>query len=960
MNQPVYLLFVVLLFAASGSPTQDEVVGSRALFPAGGDCSRGLESLFNLGLPDVAHALYVNLARRHGESYRGAEAGDFDCSWLPGRAWLLKTEDGGKAWAVPVDGTRVLEVTNLHMIAREAKTGDNLHKGERPPSAKAGEGAGYGRNIVRCSPADPREDLAVVTNRLASQTDTDRYGRVPYGPYMILAANLHRAGFREEAQAIAGILLKRSTAPETVADAINRMADGQYETACDLFFRKGDWQEYSRALSLLLARFKTTWRRREAVVRLAAQVKERIERIEPPSIEGEGISEEDKTLAAAMADETMDSDGLPASALWILPWSRTVSNSFSTAASPVCRILQRRMRSIPMLIALSSDPHLTPVDASVLVRRYSYDAEWLSVRTTGQRPEENGLKRRPVTRGELAALFLHMLVRPKIPWQGSGYSSSRSPDGMWHVDEDAWQSEADWYKENKDKEPSEIALNYVANGSRNQAQAARLWFVENSSERDREKLERLFLGLRPSSDSAQMIKDYVTARGPEAAHFVRECAAVASNRAARSDSSMYKDPDGVGASDFGHLSLLTHTAEQLLGGIAAGTNDTDQLWWPLEGALSREKPNRQLSLVLASAVATTNVDTRVQVLRILDRWRWRSSADRGADGGLSPREHADRWRILLSDSRPTEACEVDLDGPTVADIAAESAEAVYGTTEECYEYYHGPCACHVDDRIRALKVRRELGRVAGMPKDRLSAFPCSESVTREERRRLVDTIMKAEGADQARLLATFSMAEILALGEESERNPDLRSRLQPLAYRIVNVDVGNSVTNECASLKESEGRVLDRRILETLAGICRSSAAADRRLMILVLRRPGLGGVHIAAFNPKSEDEIWRWVMCKARRQDDRAYAAIVSLFWAPLAGPDEWIWPVGERTEQREEPDEVLLLADPPSKEEPSESKYWDALGKCSIDRTDMFAAGHIVAVAFPRLADRKEEGSR
>ena len=902
--------------------------------------------------------MYVHLTVAHHVEYWGTPPDSFDLADLPGRAWLLKAEENGKARLLPADGTRVLEVTNLYMIGRRPVIGDRSVSLEESPVVGAEGRSACNRDIIRCKPADAREDYGVVTNRLANQATPDQSGLTLQGRYMILAANLYRAGFKTEANTLAGMLLKSKSAKTVLAIAMDRMADTQYETACDLLFKTRNWQEYRRSLDLLLSRFDATWRRRGAVAALAAQVKDRVAHPLPPPIQGAGITDEDKALASAMANEMLDPDRPLASTLWILPQSDVAGDSVNAPGSSFSRILQRGMKSIPLLIALTNDNYLVPVDAPLLSRQDSYIAEWLYIRATGRRMDENGLCRRPVTRGELASLFLRLLVLPEVPLQNAGYGSSRSSDGVWHVDEGSWQSESEWYEQNAGKAPSDLALNYVAKGNCRQSDEARMWLVRNGTERDTGKLEKWLLNLVPSSDSMQFVGDYVTVQGPKAVRFVREYETALTNRASLFRSNLSDDPEYSRVKDavqsLRHLRLVTRTAEQLLAEFEAGTNGPGELRWPLECALSREEPNRQLSLVLAAAVATTNVKTRLQLLGNLGTWRWRPAANRHRAGGANPREYADLWRTLLADFRPTSAGGDDLD-ESVADVVAGVIDTVYGAPGESF---HEPCEGRADSRIRDLKRRRALDRVDGKTGDQLPAYPCSENVTQERRERLVDDIMKAPATGLVARIASLSMSEILALGEDAGNNADLGHRLQPMAYRVAKVEIGRDCPAECGRLGEFEGKVLDRRILETVAGICRKVAAANGKLFIVAVRRPGLEGVRLAAFDPGNEEDVWRWAMCKGHRRDSRAYAAMVSLFWTPMSAPAEWNWPVGEKAEGAKAEDSIP--ADPPVDEERDESQYWDDLGKSLAEGTDIFRGGHIVAVAFPKSAEGEEDGSQ
>ena len=144
------------------------------------DYSRGFETLRNLGLPDVTYATYVKLTGGHKEVYQGSERHGFHLGELSGRAWLLGTREHGAAVVVPVDGTGLLNVTNLDVFARE-----------RTASPRKDPTEERRLHLARWTPADPHNDFQAVTNRLSQLKGSGE----AFGRYLIVAAHFHRAGF---------------------------------------------------------------------------------------------------------------------------------------------------------------------------------------------------------------------------------------------------------------------------------------------------------------------------------------------------------------------------------------------------------------------------------------------------------------------------------------------------------------------------------------------------------------------------------------------------------------------------------------------------------------------------------------------------------------------------------------------------------------------------------------------
>jgi hypothetical protein len=118
-------------------------------------------------------------------------------------------------------------------------------------------------------------------------------------------------------------------------------------------------------------------------------------------------------------------------------------------------------------------------------------------------------------------------------------------------------------------------------------------------------------------------------------------------------------------------------------------------------------------------------------------------------------------------------------------------------------------------------------------------------VTPEQRKKLVDQIMKAAGPALESQIAGLTFDNLLALTEESGDNEKLNAKLVPLAHRVVKV-TGNVEKPETLKQNESlKGKVLDKAMTEQLLALCRRMTKDGSIATCTLTRQDCLGGIEI-------------------------------------------------------------------------------------------------------------------
>jgi hypothetical protein len=836
-------LSLALLGLASGVIAQDPVP----------DYSRGFESFYALGLPDVKEAVYVRLDKqtaRHGDVFRryGNEGPDI------GGTWLLKPlgEDSGE---MLVGGINRLTVISKRQWKEEQEA---RMKAARAAQAESGaavaridhdEAQGNRRLPGSWGPADIKEDAQrLVTFLEAAETDgrrrsdsLQRHG----GTLFLLAIHLHRSGATAEANRIAHLLFQKAGGQQAVISAaLSELADAQYAGLYRDFIANRDWKVLHSGIDALAKRFARGWQRRDAVLQAAAMVGARLT-APPPPLQAEGLSETDQALAAELATvDTMPPHAANSlqrysHALWILP-NTTPRHGVppgSTAETNILdRIKARGMESIPLLIALLDDTYPTALDNpngnvhSFMQNTYYYSSSSSSSPQAQARMEAQRTKQfyeslpRPMTRGEIAVALLQQVV--PVSRDSLVRRMSMQDDGDNRTDA-LRTAVTEWYEANKEKRAIDLALAYLENESEDGQflqNTVMMYIAREGGTNELAIVERKLLESEPMQGSS-LAMQYAQMRGEAARPFIEKYIARLKAPAADkpedanipSEAALFVSRgSGMGGNKewtkrmIKQFETLLENASlaDLLERLVSGEKKVNEAAQFLHRAASSEDPAKAVELLLDAAIRATDVTTSMTLIGMVQAIPY-SRQSRMAFGGMpaakpekvvmpSPAEHRELWKKLLADNRTASEEEAAMWGAdrghyTIAAISAYAIEALSAADPDGRQMHHrGGMESYalLGARLIPLLIERATQLIEGKDAASLPPLPDAANVSKEARAALAAKLIAIESPVALReALDALGMDDYLAFMEDVADNAKLRDHLAPLANTITTVKI---------------------------------------------------------------------------------------------------------------------------------------------------------------------------
>ncbi|MFW6151344.1 MAG: hypothetical protein ACOC6C_00035, partial [Verrucomicrobiota bacterium] len=689
------------------------------------DYSRGFKKFYQLGLPDVSGAEYVNLSA-YGAGFQssGTMRHRFKTG---GNAWLLE-EDKTNGWAkAVVNQVRAAKVYDrqklMEMRKKEAgESGSDIIRGGWDPFDHR-----IGGNWKK---ADLKKDIEAILKGLEKESEKSssrswiQHSDVS-GEIFLSAAHFHSKGYTNEANQIVGGLFSISEDPHSVImKGLNKLADGKYEEVYGDFRRERDWKQYHKDMKALLARFKSGWRKAPAVKRLIEEVNARIEKEGIPPLDDEALSEDDRKLAQELVTAEK---GIPGTrrrgALWIL--ADPAETGDEEEDNPLQRIVGRGIKSIPLLLAMLKDDYLTQLDLSSLGLRHSYHSYSSDA---GQLTEEQILNmynnmNRPAARSDIAFLLLKPL---RIG--AEQYSSGNMTKNELHSDMEAW------YEENKDKSRIELARLYLKDGNRQQKQLAIGFVLAKGKEEDMAGVEKYLLDVERPMMNTHMVRQYVMVRGKKAAAFVDKYeAALKKSMASDENNQMYKSDDTKKQVEqtIEQLRKLVSAkpADELLASLLSGDSTMSDVSVQLRQKLGQKEGDEALGLTLDAALKAGDGELKSELLSLASQVPHLKMSSGGL-GMYGPRpkktemeieKHSEQWKKLLNDQSkvPGSGWQVSR---TVAESAAQAVEGLYGENyQRRYSVMHA-----LGEEVYAILVARGKARLEGKSGDELPQFPSAD------------------------------------------------------------------------------------------------------------------------------------------------------------------------------------------------------------------------------------------
>lgn len=873
------------------------------------DYSQGFKAFVRMGLPDTSKARYVKL------DYYGGGMNDpmmyaMHELQMAGNAWLVSENKDDKSVLVSSSG-RTLELYDQRVFAKRQEAEARSNVVAQAAAAKKGGGKHSVVNRVfrsnqigeagNWTQVELSRDLAKATAFIDKKIKAKAGGKpemrydsflqtdAPAGSLFLFAVFAWQNGKTQEANALAGRLFTLvGDSRKVIVGALNVMADGQLVSAADDFRKTRDWKAYSAAVSALLKKYPAGWRQAGAAKLLSEKLLTRASLVEPPPVTGEGLTEEDQKLAAALSSETNQVTGYwGGGQLWILPPAKAYRQMKDESA--LGRIKARGVKSIPLLIALASDETLCPLRRSEV----GMPTYGMSFGGDDRRSEEERTQTayrqmdRPVTRGEIARSLLTPLSKRE---ENARYSEGEeAPE---EVVEEAKQV----YATVKALPASGLAKHFLSNGDQNQKQAAISYMLENDFETNAPVIEA-FLLTPPSDEQGAMMmgmgsglaSQYVQKRGEKAAAFVEKYAAMRkkvelpANMAENADYVKMMEKQAEGEIKTLRAMVKQQDLSEVVADLAK-SGDENEYSQAAYTTLGRLPPAKAIPALLAVAVNSTNVAVRQRIIQMMPMLRYSGMQETMQEEGAGEQTeeameaamkklaekskqnigtNAAQWKILMADTRGMPEGAMFGGGTyewTIADLAASSIETLYGDASQLEQFGRGAGAQNLrpDVMMKIMRARAE-ARLAGKPEDQLPKMPSSGDVTAERRKAISADVLKAMPATLGKVLESLTDAESLYLAEAAGENEAIMKALAPLSRIVTDVKTPPSFpAAELARLKKLEGTMVSTNTITVMREVCKGQLAAGKALVVS-LSSGGLGRGLRLAVTPVDEKMMRRY-----------------------------------------------------------------------------------------------------
>ncbi len=868
------------------------------------------------GLPDVSTADYV-CVRACGELLPD----EWETS---GNAW--RTAEVRDEQGQPVRMTAVVEGSRtFDVVWREVEFAELLRKHATlaMPAPKA--------TIVSStwSAGDAGRDArkgAQFIDSLKWEGDEVWLHRYP-GRLFLLAYGLWQRGDATNATILLEALARRAGGAEDAArEAMNLVANGEYENLYRAFRADPDWTAYRDGIRRLLEKYPEGWTWTPAVRHLLEKVEARL--ADPAALPAGTAewSETDRAQAAAMAGLRRLRGGedvyTDPPVLWIAPsgWREQVQEPLD--AEMAVRV--RGLAAVPFLLALmEGDDLLTEADRAEVGKDGPYrdrlDPPTLAERNARRGravplAEEYALLDRPATRGEVARRWLREML-PEWVMGGDG--------GRLSNDELAQKAREFYAAHGAATEAEWAVLSLPGRYAHSFNDLAVVDLLARARQGAVPELENFLLEEKwpvPDADDygidsarankAELLMQYAAIRGPAARPLVQEFAAQARRQAEAFAAPQKNEQQEKRARE--QEKALRAVADKL---------ETLPLDCPVErrkicladgqydralvDAKLQEAPLADvLGEVLAHAVSLSAADDRGGIAHQIARRAGKDPAP-----GLRATDHAAAWETLIADDRRL-SCDSERLASEVFLILNEQLFAqgnLPSTKRDSWDFLDANVGGRAARQLlwehgasgRAWLRDRVRQRLAGAPEAELPRYLADVPLADDKLAALRDEFeAAADGATARKLVAELSPAERLALPDLLRREPELNARLLEWNRRIDAVQIDGDLGEWSTKLRAWEGRPMAPDLLEDLRSCAEERARAELAFSAKLVRRPDFGGcaLEIATTVPVPE-----YYERNGAEQRIVGYAGLIcgpgcygAAFWRTAPPPDKenW-WPV-------------------------------------------------------------------
>ena len=870
------------------------------------DFSKGFELFDKLGLPDISKGKYVKIKTS------GCEPDNYYIGRLLSmdNAWLIKEDPEGLNVFMDLNG-KIFKGYSQDYVDKKFndKTPTESEQDEFISRSITWKETDLNAELkrlmefIRKKPTDQEETgkkhFSETEDFASMITHSDMIRR----DLFLYALQIYRSGKKDEPNEITAAIFDSGINRKSLMILVlSQLADNQYENIYSDFYDDKNWKNYLDGMETLLKRYnKNSWQKWNAVNRIYAEVKKKIENPSPPELTGEGITEEDKTHAKEMCSGNFFGEyynihyhfALNYYALEIWIWTLNINKKDgdekdSPKISTVEKIKARGMASLPMLMKLLSDEYMTDtvMDPKYAIPYHSRSSDWTSM-SKEELEEIYKSVQKPLKRSDLARILLQEVVFDPDFIAGQDGSSYRANERYTEGFEMLCSS---FMEKIRGKSPIEIAKMYMEHGSDDQKEAVVNFLIENGSPEASAIVEKYFLDMamsdRDSSSimSSDTIDTYVIKKGKDAKSFIEKFTQKMREKYGDviiegkkkdenpkdenkpgEEESMYEKPQNNNIDNDivrvrGKIELINElvkpgTFAEILGQFASGERKyMDALYSALSNQRENMKKDEVIGLVLETVLKTKDVKLRGEILHLIDYCTYTYSGIPGmenvADDKPDPKLHADLWRKLFDDSTPSNAEKPD--SMTFGEEVIRLFEQIYGEKRNARVVRVSDEAPLGKKRYYSLLRARADAMFKGKTGDAIPPFPDEKNVS-EQRRAEIGTALKKENPDNIQtFLDKLSNDELLALIEMVKGSKDLNEKIIPVANRITKA---KSLSPDIRKkLDEFKGQILNTATVEKIANLAREMLKTEGNFDLLFTRNTGFNGFEIEYFSREHKE----------------------------------------------------------------------------------------------------------
>ncbi|OGV56272.1 MAG: hypothetical protein A2017_11510 [Lentisphaerae bacterium GWF2_44_16] len=828
------------------------------------DYSKGFAVFYKLGLADVSKAEYINLNSRVLQLLYPLVQRPFQTK---GNAWLLKGENGTSPASFIVFNAVSLEAYDGRKLFEEFKK-KSKKDSKLDPRKEYLEFLAENKSKVMAfwEKVDIKEDIEGLLSQLAEMDkDNFSYQKELTGPAFLYAIQIYSKGFKNEANKIISRLFELAGDKKIVLlSAMSCLANQQYGQALFDLEENGDWKKFGTALELLLKKYPQGWIAAPGIKLLQEMVQKQIANPVPPEIKGEGVSEEDKKLAA----ELLSVKEIPRSGDidWLFPENEKL-NEFQDET--IKKIMSKGMKAIPMLIALLKDDYMVRVSGNQNYFRTGND----------EKSAEGSLSMipHPIKRKDIAKALLLQSVT----------LSEKSEDFnvMALNDEQLIEICGKWYEEIKTKTPDELSLYYLKNGLNHQKYFAIMSLMKGDLNKKSPVIEEFFLNIKKEELMSFLeggpLSEYVVKRKKAAIPFVEKlkakfktelAAAEEDKKKEKKDLTKKKDTtvkvdedekDGDSDSFLNDplarknlkkcLDSLTELAKEKNAKqiVDEMLSDKKKLkdrtaYSQLMSVLKEMDRDEALGLLLYATLKTgDNIPAKgsfISLIAMVGRIDEYPSEQENKKNKkpLSLEKNAEAWKKLLADKTMLRNYKINV-------LAALFIENLYGNKENLQKLSNLQNV--LGERCNSIVMKRAEERLAGKTEKELTPYPEIKDLDEEASKKLVASLEKALAEKKVKeFMNSIGDSEFAALPKLVSKNPKLNAGFRDYANRIVSAK--SQIKGEEKALDAFNNTVLDRKTVDKIQDYCKKLTAEKKLFACNIMKKPLFGGVDIELSDP--------------------------------------------------------------------------------------------------------------